>query len=120
MACVYFVLFDKYTPYPLLTFRRSGVAEQMKGGKIMVKLVYVHLQELGVGNHDHDAMTQDWASIGVIAVHFPRNHVVKSVAWVHYTSDISYADAVSVVKRSWSHEEQVFMLPAKYVVDINY
>ena len=84
----------------------------------MVRLVYVHLQELGVGNYA--AMVQAWASIGVIAVHFPRNHVVKAVAWVFYTSDISYADAVGVVKRSWCHEEEVFKLPAKYVVDINY
>jgi hypothetical protein len=90
----------------------------MKGGKIMVRLVYVHLQELVVGNHD--AIAQARALIDAIAVHFPRNHVVKAVAWVHYTSDISYADAVSVVKRSWSHEEEIFKLPAKYVVDISY
>lgn len=84
----------------------------------MVRLVYVHLQDLVVGNHT--TMAQAWALINVIAVHFPRNHVVKAVSWVHFTSDISYADAVSVVKRSFSHEEQVFKLPAKYVVDISY
>jgi hypothetical protein len=84
----------------------------------MVTLVYVHLQDLVVGNYA--AMAQAWALIDVIVVHFPRDCVFKAVRWVFYTSDISYADAVGVVKRSWCHEEEVFKLPAKYVVDISY